>query len=604
MSDKSGGMNRLIFCSLGFLLSVNTSLPAQEKVVKPKIAVYDLSGVISESGQGGTSMFGLPTDTKRPLTLFDLTRSLTKAVTDSNIKAVVLDVDGAGLDFSQLQEIRQQLLSLRNSGKDVWMYTEHFKTGTAILGSAANHFALMPESDCDFQGIFAESMYFKGLLDKVGVRADVIHIGDFKSYGETYYRTGPSDYAAKQEEKLIDSIYSQIVELVATGRKLEPANVQAAIDDGGQTAQKMVTVGLADHLMYRTDFVKKLHETYGKEADFDRSYELPDLDGPEITGLMDVMKLMFSGAAKTKARKDYVAVVALDGDITDESIAPVRTHILKLAKEEHAKALVLRVNSPGGSAMASEVLWEATKVWNETGKPFVVSMGGVAASGGYYVSSGANRIFAEAGTITGSIGVVGMKFVVGEAMEKIGITTHATQRGKNAGVTSMMRGFSEDEAKQVKESMAAVYETFKKRVVDGRGKALKGDLETLAGGRVYSGKDALAIGLVDELGGLHEALAWASNAAKLEKPEFKLVPEPKSGLEGMFAPEDKKDDDEIIRATVKSNAASALQSMLKSSNLLDTLPGPARAAVGRLVSRMDAFQKTQVLLIGPDLNFW
>jgi protease-4 len=187
-------------------------------------------------------------------------------------------------------------------------------------------------------------------------------------------------------------------------------------------------------------------------------------------------------------------------------------------------------------------------------------------------------------------------------MEKIGITTHATQRGKNAGTTSMMRGFSEDEAKQVKESMAAVYETFKKRVTDGRGKALKGDLENLAGGRVYSGKDALAVGLVDELGGLHEALAWAGNAAKLEKPEFNLVPEPKSGLEGMFAPEDKKDDDEIIRATVKSNAATALQSMIKSSNLLDTLPGPARAAVSRLVSRMDAFQKTQVLLIGPDMN--
>lgn len=600
MNAKPRGMNRLLACSLGVLTACATFAIAEEKAVKTKIAVYDLEGVVSESGQSAPSLLSM--DPRRPLTLLDLTRSLGKAATDPAVTAVVLDADGATLDFSQVQEIRRQLLALRAAGKAVWIYTEHLGNDTALLGSAADHFTLMPEADCEFDGICAESMYFKGLLDKIGVRADVIHIGDFKSYGETFYRTGPSDYAKQQSDKLIDSIYGQIVDLVAAGRKLDPAKVRVTIDDGSLTAKKVVASGLADELSYRTDFVKKLHETYGADADFDREYELPDLEGPEITGIMDVFKLMFNEASEGKARKDFIAVVALDGDITDESIAPVRSQILKLAKEARAKALVLRVNSPGGSAMASEVLWEATDEWNATGKPFAVSMGGVAASGGYYVSAGADRIFAEAGTITGSIGVVGMKFVVGEAMEKIGITSHTTQRGKNAGAQSMMRGFSEDEAKLVRESMAAVYDTFKKRITDGRGKVLKGDLESLAGGRVYSGKDALEIGLVDELGGLHEALAWVTREAKLEKPDVKLLPEPKSGLEGLFAPEDQKEDDEIIRASLAPDSATQLRALLKNSGLLETLPAPAQAAVSRLAARLQAFQNTQVLLLGPDFD--
>lgn len=595
-------MIRLFACSVGILASVAAVSAAEEAKEKSKVAVYDLEGMISESGQGSSSLFGLSMDPSRPLTMLDLTRSLEKAASDEKVKAVVVDADGAGLDFSQIQELRRQLLTIRESGKDVWVYTEHLGNGTALLGSAANHFTLMPEADCSFDGIYSESMYFKGLLDKVGVKADVIHIGDFKSFGENYYRSGPSDYAKQQEEKLVDSIYTQIVDDVAAGRKVDSGKVRATIDEGVVTAKKVADAGLADHLMYRTDFVKKLKETYGEDADFDREYELPDLDGPEITGMMDVFKLMFKDANKAKAKKDFVAVVAMDGDITDQSVAPVRSQILKLAKEDRAKALVLRVNSPGGSAMASEVLWEATDEWKATGKPFVVSMGGVAASGGYYISSGAERIFAEGGTITGSIGVVGMKFVIGEAMEKIGITTHSIQRGKNAGAMSMTRGFSEDEAKLVRDSMVSVYDTFKKRITDGRGKVLKGDLESLAGGRVYSGKDALAHGLVDEIGGLQEALAWVSDKAEITNPDVKLLPEPKSQFEGLFSPKDDKDDDEIIRASVGVNAGASIRALLKNGGVLEVLPESAKKEVLKLASRVESFKSSRVLLIGPDIN--
>lgn len=571
---------------------------------KPIVAIYDLEGVISESGQSEPSLMDFSGDTGRPLTTFDVTRSLEKAAADPNVKAVVIDADGADLELPQIQEIRRRLLSIRSAGKDVWLYSEGLHNGTALLGSAANHFALMPEADCAFDGIHAESMYYKGLLDKVGVVADVIHIGDFKSYGENYYRTGPSDPAKLQEEQLIDSIYNVIVGDVATGRKLPEAKVRELVDRGTMTAAEAKEAGLADELLYRTGFNAKVRETYGAEADYDSGYQLPDLDGPQIEGMMDIVELMFSSGKKTKSRKDYVAVVVLDGDITDESIAPVREEILRLRKDEKAKALVFRVNSPGGSALASEVLWEATSQWKSTGRPFIVSMGGVAASGGYYVSSSADRIFAESGTITGSIGVVGMKFVLGGAMEKLGITTHTIQRGKNAGANSMMRAFSPEESDLIRKSMTQVYGTFKKRVEDGRKGKLKGELESLAGGRVYSGVKALEIGLVDEIGGLGEAIAFAAKEAKLESPEAKLVPEPKSAFEGIFA-KDKPgdpDSDELIRAKGLPGPAAMLRQSLLQNAAFSALPASAREGIERLAARMNAFHHTEVLLLGPEVR--
>ena len=553
-------MNHPLFRPLILSALLPIVATAAEKEAKPIVAVYDIEGLVSESGQGESSMLGLSVDPARPLTLLDITRSLEKAADDAAVKGVVVDVDGAQLDFSQIQEIRRQLTAIREAGKDVWVYTEHLSNGTALLGSAANHLTLMPEADCSFHGIHSESMYFKGLMDKVGVRADVIHIGDFKSYGETFYRTGPSDQAKQQEEQLIDSVFTQVVDDVAAGRKLDPAKVRTIIDDGALNPAKAVEAGLADHLMHRTDFVKKLRETYGKDAKFDRSYELPDLEGPEITGIMDVFKLMFSESDSAKARKDFVAVVALDGDITEESVAPVRTQILKLAKEEKAKALVLRVNSPGGSALASEVLWEATDEWKATGKPFIVSMGGVAASGGYYVSAGADRIFAEAGTITGSIGVVGMKFVVGEAMDKLGITTHThparQERRSHEHDPRILRRGGQDLLGTRWRRFMAPSKNASPMAAARRSRAISN--HSPAAGFTAGNKPSRSAWSMKSAD-FRKPSPTPSSEAKLEKPDIKLLPEPKSGLEGLFATPDKKTDDEIIRASVRPSASSRLQ---------------------------------------------
>jgi protease IV len=569
---------------------------------KPVVAVYDLEGSISEGGQASSSLLGLSFDTSRPLTHFDLVQSLEKAAADDNLKAVVLDVDQAGMGLAQLQELRRLLLAIRAAEKDVWLYTESLSPRTALLGSAANHFVLMPEGDVNLTGYYAESLYFKGLLDKLGIEVDVVHIGDFKSAGETFYREGPSEPAAKQSAQLYDAFYQQLLTLVSEGRKIEKAALEAFINSGFRTPDQAKEAGLLDDLQYRTDFIATVREQYGEDAKFDRGYELPDLDGPEMDSMLDIFSLMFSSGKSKRFRTDYIAVVTLDSDITDASIAPVRTEILKAARNDKCRGMVLRVNSPGGSALASEVLWEATDEFAATKKPWVVSMGGVAASGGYYIAAGAPLIFAEEGTITGSIGVVGMKFALGGAMEMLGITSHEFKRGEHADIMNTNRPFSEAERTLVTDSMLDIYGTFKKRITDGRGARLKGDLESLAGGRVYSGTHALEIGLVDKLGGLQDAIAHVAREAGLENPQAHLLPEPADPFAGLFSsPSSDDEDDEFIRATT-AKPATHLREFLLLNPAYQALDHGKQASLRQLADRLEAFQHNRILLLAPELQ--
>ncbi|MFP6877325.1 MAG: signal peptide peptidase SppA [Roseibacillus sp.] len=565
----------------------------------PVIPVYDLEGLLSEGGQSSLSLLSLSFSTERGITHYDLVRSLQKAAADEEVKGVVLEVDGAGFTMAQVQELQRRLQEIRKAGKDVWMYSEALSRGTALIGSVANHFVLMPEADVSLTGIYGESLYFKGLFDKIGVQVDVVHIGDFKSAGESYYRDGPSESAQKQMNELLDANYEQTVSQIAKGRGIEEEDVRAFVDSGFQTAELAKEAGLIDDLQYRTDFIKIVRAHYGEGTKFDREYELPSASGPEIDSMFDVFSLLFGSGRAKRFRRDYIAVVVLDAAITDSSIAPVRKEILAAAKNVKCRGLVFRVNSPGGSALASEVLWEATDEFKATGKPFVVSMGGVAASGGYYVAAGAERIFAERGTVTGSIGVVGMKFALGGGMDKLGITTHEIKRGRHADIMNTTRPFSEEEKALVRKSMLDIYGTFKKRITNGRGDRLKGELESMAGGRVYPGERALELGLVDELGGIHEALAYVAKKAKLEIYETYLLPEPQDLFSGLFAPAPaSRDDDEFIRMSERT-PASAMKAHLDSQPILRVLDPSKRAALEQFVTGLETFQNERILLLAP-----
>jgi len=267
------------------------------------------------------------------------------------------------------------------------------------------------------------------------------------------------------------------------------------------------------------------------------------------------------------------------------------------------QGVVFRVNSPGGSALASEALWEAVDEFKEVTKiPVVVSMGGVAASGGYYISAGADHIFAEKGTVTGSIGVVGMKLVAKDMLDKLGITTHSLQRGQHAGAMSMTRAFTPEEESLVRSSMTEVYETFLIRVSDGRGDRLKEPAEKLAGGRVYAGEAALDLGLIDEIGGLTEAIKYISTKSDTESPQVILLPKPKNPMDALFAqPDDKSDEVIRVQAPNKPTLEGTLRQVLLENQLMDLLSPAQKKEIQTFLSQLTALQNENVLLLGSPI---
>lgn len=590
---------KTIFTSLALFVFSFGLVTASE--TERTIPVYDLTGAITESGVVKANLLSFDTNPQLPLTHFDVVTSLQRAAADEKIEAIVIEVDQAGFSLAQLQEIKRELEAVRSAGKEVWLYTDELNIQTALLGSAASQFALNPEGAVSMSGLYSESMYFKGLFDQVGVAVDVVHIGSFKSAGENFYRTGPSEAALQQSTILLDSLYHTIVTEIATGRGITRDSLQRFVDQGVVSAQLAKSNGLVDRLQYRTDFVSALQEKYGEETVFDREYVRNGLKVPEIDGFFDLMKLMFSSGKKKAPSEDYVGVVVFEGGIDFGSIAPIRDEVLRLVDDEKCQGMVLRVNSPGGSALASEILWEALDEFAQTERPLVVSMGAVAASGGYYISSGAEVIFAEPATITGSIGVVGMKLAMGGVMEKLGITTHEIKNGAHADLYNSTRKFSKEERRLVRRSMLDVYSTFKKRIMDGRGERLGDDLEKLAGGRVYSGRDALRMGLVDELGGLTDAIAKAAELADMEKPNPLMFPKPKSAFDSLFGEDKERSNDQFISMKGAKEPGDLIATWLQKEAVLGLLPADKQAAISASLRQLQAMQSDRIQLIAPPL---
>ena len=591
----------------GIVLSAPAASAKPKGGDSAKIAVYDINSAVVESSSASLSVSTLLSGGGGSLQMFDLVNAMRQAAEDENLKALVFDIDNAGIGFAQLQELRYHFDKVRAAGKDIWFFTETLGNTQAILGSAASHLVLMPEGDVSISGLYSERLYYKDLLDRVGVKANVIHIGDFKSAGETYYRNGPSEPAKRQSRAVMQSQFDQLVEAIASGRKLEPDKVRAVIDRGFMTPEEAREAGLVDRLLYRTDFVKMLKKKYGEGAEIEYDYKLPKPEEIEINSMFDIMKLAFSSnKSKRSQRGTFIDVVVLEGSITDASIAPVRREILRSARDENCVAVVFRVNSPGGSAMASDVLWEATDELRATGKPLIVSMGGVAASGGYYVAAGADRIFADAATVTGSIGVVGMKFDVSGVLEWAGVRPHREKFGAHADLNTMTRAFSEGEEKLIRASMRDVYGTFKKRIADGRGDRIKGELEALAGGRVYTGEQALEIGLIDEIGGLSQAIDSAVEKAEVEGDfKLRLRPEPISLFE-MLGPNSGGGDDggEFIRFEHPGERPGAkLRKAIENQfGALNLVPESQREGIEIFLEQLEHLSGTRVWLVAPDLR--
>jgi protease-4 len=582
---------------------------------KATVAVFNWSSSIPEMA-GGESFSALLSGTKAD-TLRNLVSRLNKAAKDDSVKAVVFLVNGGTAGSAQVEELRQALKHVRDAGKDVEVYADQLSTREYVLVSGASRISIVPTGEVWLTGIYGEAPYLRGLLNKLSIKPDYLTCGAYKSASEIFMREGPSKEADDMQNWLLDSTFNTQVHLIARGRNVDVAKVKHLIDNGPYTAERAKEAGLIDAVEHLQDFEAGLKKRFGKHLVFDKHYgkpKTPELDFSSPFALFKILGEM-ANQSKKKPTKDAVAIVHVDGPIVlsredglsllgggSAAVASkLRKALDEAAEDPTIKAVVLRIDSPGGSAVASEIILDATKRVKAK-KPFVVSMGDVAGSGGYYVACAADTIFADKSTITGSIGVVSGKFVTNDMWKKVGITFKAYKRGASAGMLASDAPFSEEERQKMQQYMDEIYGVFKQHVMDIRGQRLKKPLDELAGGRVWTGQQALQNGLVDKIGTLEDAIEFGAAQAKLKDYEVRVVPRPKNFLEEMLE-ETAGDKDEGQRLDTRVRRTAAGPSLIELAMPYLQHLDPERVRTIRLaLARMQLMQQEGVVLMMPEIT--
>jgi protease-4 len=599
----------VLLCAGAICLGSETAQMAQP--APPVVAHFHLSGVLSEEPMADP--FGLLAG--EMTSLKDLVRRLGKAGTDEQVKAVILTFDGMEIGFGQLEELRGSIERVKAAGKKVYAYAEDMTTAEYGLLCASDRLCVGPQSTLWLMGLYGQSLYVKGLLDKIGVQADFLHLGDYKSAAEMLTRTGPSQPAQENINWLLDSLYGSLVDMIARSRGKTPEQVRAWIDRGPYLAEQAKEMGLIDAVQTREQFTATVENDLGGQVNVDNRYgreEKAKVNLASPMGFFSLLSELFKAPTAPTARKDAVAVVYVEGPILPGYQQPtlfgaygaaysgdIRKALETAAEDESIKAVVMRVDSPGGSAQASDVILHAARLVRAK-KPLIVSMGNVAGSGGYYVSCGADAIFADAATITASIGVVGGKLVTTDLWNKLGVNWVSHKRGVNPDLLSSTRAFDDAQRKVIHDYMQQVYEVFKGHVTQGRGNKLRKPIDEIAGGRVYTGKQALDLGLVDQIGGLQQAVEYAAAKVSLKDYEVRVVPEPKDFLTQLMG--DLSGEGERPTDIRLSGVSSLLAGQPTLAPLLDLLqrtePQHARALVQAL-QRIELLRRESVIVMMP-----
>jgi protease-4 len=440
-------------------------------------------------------------------TLRTIINTIERAGKDPRVRGLVVIPQTTGAMWGQLQELHEALLAFRTTGKSLVVYFEYGGAGEYYLASAAERVLMMPAGTLDLSGLATYEVFFRGALDKIGVYPDMLHMGDFKTASNTLTERGFTPAHREMSQSLNRDMYDQLVQAIATGRSRDVAEIRRALDQGPFLPDEAKAAGLVDDVAY-DDQIDDAPPVQGTRrfdgADYVRSTTTSSR-GSKIALLYAVGTI-----ASGKSSFDSPGGAVIGSDTFVEWVRKVRA-------DSSIRAIVIRVDSPGGSAIASEVIWRELMLTRAV-KPVIVSMGDVAASGGYYMAVPAHAIVAQPGTLTGSIGVVTGKFVVKGALDKIGIGTASVSDGQFAEIYSPFRTFSPAERAKVEEQMQSTYELFVKRVADGRSSTPK-DIDAIAQGRVWSGRQARELGLVDELGGLNRAIELAREHADFEPEE-------------------------------------------------------------------------------------
>ena len=498
------------------LFGIVSTSDTETVVKKNSVMMLDLNGTLVERTQESPLgiLSELFSDDSNTYGLDDILSSVKMAKENENIKGIYLQASMLGTSYASLQEIRNALLDFKESGKFIIAYGDSYTQGLYYLSSVADKVLLNPKGMIEWRGIASAPLFYKDLLQKLGIEMQIFKVGTYKSAVEPFTSTEMSPANREQVTAFIHSIWGQVTEGVSASRSLPVDSLNAYADRMLMfyPAEESVQCGLADTLIYRNDVRNYLKQWVDLKED----------DRLPVLGLNDMINVK-KNMPKDKSG-NIVAVYYASGEITDYSGSSaseegiVGTKVIrdlrKLKDNDDVKAVVLRVNSPGGSAFASEQIWHAVKEL-KTKKPVIVSMGDYAASGGYYISCVADTIVAEPTTLTGSIGIFGMMPNAKELSEKIGLTYDVVKTNKFADFGNIMRPFNEDEKTLMQMMITQGYDTFVSRCAEGRNMT-KEAIEKVAEGRVWTGEAAKELGLVDELGGIDTALEIAVKKAGIE----------------------------------------------------------------------------------------
>jgi protease-4 len=556
MFQRFGSFLGLAFLATSTIAVSLSSAEEKEKQKAPaekKVAHIRLAGSLDEAPASDEPLFGSHGENFKT----KLER-IKKARDDKDVEAVLIHVNGLEIGWAKVEELRAALAQFRKSGKKAYAYLEAGDTKDYLVASACDLVCLPESGWLMLTGLRSEITFFKELLEKLGIKADFLQMGVYKFAAEPFTRSQMSPEARAQLKMVLDDFFDHsIVSSVSRSRrragrkKMTSDHVAALIDQGPFTARRAAAVGLIDRIAYASeleDLIKndlkapkiKIVKNYGQ----DRSKDV-DLSNP-----FNLLKLFSPPKSLSRSGKSRIALLFASGVIVTgkggtsmfggDSIGSTTfvDAIRQADKDSKVKAIVVRVDSPGGSALASDLIWNELR---RCKKPVVASMSDVAASGGYYISVAAKKIYAQPGTLTGSIGVVGGKLALGGLYDKIGVTTEVISRGANAGIFSSTKPFSKSERKAMEALMTETYDQFLNRVLVGRtqaGKKLtRDDLLQLAEGRIWTGRQALARGLVDALGSLDDAIADAKVMGGLSRDEdtdFLILPKPRTFLDTLL----------------------------------------------------------------------
>ena len=445
--------------------------------------------------------------------LRSILRALHEAAADRHVVGLIAKVGGA-LPWATMQELRLGVCAFAASGKPTFAWAESFGEGSGdmaayVLATGFDTIWLQPGGGLGLLGVGVETTFVRGALDRLGIEPQFEQRYEFKNAADRYMRTEYTEAHRIALDRLAESVFTEAVAAIAAGRAIEAVRVRELVDTGPRTAPEALEAGLVDALGYRDEVYAAMRSRVGADAELLFADRWHPRRRPHVparrrghVALIEVRGVIASGRTRRGPMGRQVG--------SDSIGASLRA----ATSDEHVRAVVLHIDSPGGSAVASDTIWREVCRVREAGKPVVVSMGEAAASGGYYIACPANVIVALPSTLTGSIGVFGGKMVVRELLDRIGVTTGSVSQGARSLMFSPRRGFSDDERERFAATIDAIYVDFVAKVAQGRGRPVA-EIEAVARGRVWTGSDALGIGLVDELGGLRDAIRIARLRAGL-----------------------------------------------------------------------------------------